>query len=72
MKRGSIVCAGPAPALLPTFRPDCVYRPVFLRVYLKQLRVWGFPLDEALLGSRWKRYSGDLVSLGKGEVLLRA
>jgi formylmethanofuran dehydrogenase subunit C len=72
MKRGSIVCAGPAPALLPTFRLACVYRPVFLRVYLKQLKTWGFVLDEALLDARWKRYSGDLVSLGKGEVLVRS
>ncbi len=71
MKRGSLVFAGPPPVLLPTFRADCVYRPVFLHIYLRQLKAWGFPLDETVLKSEWQRYSGDLVSLGKGEVLLK-
>ena len=30
MKRGTIATFGPPPQLLPTFRFDCVYRPVFL------------------------------------------
>jgi formylmethanofuran dehydrogenase subunit C len=71
MKRGSVVCCGGAPALLPTFRPDCDYRPVFLGLYLRQLRAWGFPVDDALFGAVWRRYSGDVVALGKGEVLHR-
>jgi formylmethanofuran dehydrogenase subunit C len=69
MKRGSIVLCGPAPALLPTFRFDCEYRPVFLALYLRQLRAWGFPVAERLFSGTWRRYSGDLVALGKGEVL---
>ena len=71
MKRGTLVCAGAAPVLLPTFRLDCEYRPVFLRIYLRQLRQWGFPIADELLDSTWRRYSGDLVGLGKGEVLVR-
>src|SRR5262245_34429364 len=71
MKRGTIVFAGPAPTLLPTFRADCGYRPVFLAIYLRQLKAWGFPVGDELMRGQWRRYSGDLVSLGKGEVLVR-
>jgi formylmethanofuran dehydrogenase subunit C len=69
MKRGSIVLSDGPPQLLPTFRFDCVYRPVFLGIYLRQLRDWGFPVPERLGQGSWRRYSGDFVALGKGEVL---
>jgi formylmethanofuran dehydrogenase subunit C len=69
MKRGTIAVCGGTPALLGTFRYDCVYRPVFLAVYLRQLRAWCFPVEERYFGGAWKRYSGDLVELGKGEML---
>jgi formylmethanofuran dehydrogenase subunit C len=68
MKRGTIAVAGKV-ELLGTFRYDCEYQPVFLQVYLKQLRSWGFAVPEHLLDGSWRRYSGDLVALGKGEVL---
>jgi formylmethanofuran dehydrogenase subunit C len=68
MKRGTIAVGG-AVALLPTFRYDCDYRPVFLEIYLRQLMAWGFAAMERFLGGSWRRYSGDLVALGKGEVL---
>jgi formylmethanofuran dehydrogenase subunit C len=70
MKRGSLAFFGPPPQLLGSFRYDCTYRPVFLSLYLKQLRTWGFPVADRYLGGAWKRYSGDLVALGKGELLL--
>ena len=69
MKRGTVVFAGPAPELLRTFRFACAYQPVFLAVYLRRLAAWGYKVPEALFRARWRRYSGDLVSLGKGEVL---
>jgi formylmethanofuran dehydrogenase subunit C len=69
MKRGSIVFYGPRPVLLPTFRYDCAYDPVFLKLYVSQLRQWGFPVAESLHQRSWRRYSGDLVATGKGEVL---
>jgi formylmethanofuran dehydrogenase subunit C len=69
MKRGTIVVFNARPQLLPTFRYDCVYRPVFLRVYLRQLRTWGFRITEEHLRGLYQRFSGDLVALGKGEVL---
>jgi formylmethanofuran dehydrogenase subunit C len=71
MKRGTIVLFGSPPQLLPTFRYDCDYRPPFLRLYLKQLKAWGFSVPDAFREGLYRRYSGDLVALGKGEVLHR-
>jgi formylmethanofuran dehydrogenase subunit C len=69
MKRGTIACFGAKPALLPTFRYDCAYRPVFLNLYLRQLQTWGMTIPDDYLRGPVERYSGDLVALGKGEVL---
>jgi formylmethanofuran dehydrogenase subunit C len=69
MKRGTLAVFGGRAALLPTFRADCAYRPVFLRLYLRQLRAWGFNVPEPYLHGSYRRYSGDLVALGKGEIL---
>jgi formylmethanofuran dehydrogenase subunit C len=69
MKRGTIALFGEAPPLLPTFRYDCLYRPVFMRLYLRHLLTWGFPGVGRYTEGNFKRYSGDLVALGKGEVL---
>lgn len=70
MKRGTIACLGGKPDVLPTFREDCVYHPVFLRIYLRWLREVGFALDDECLQRAYRRYSGDLVALGKGEILV--
>lgn len=70
MKRGTLVFFTALPKLLPTFRPACTYRPVFLSLYLRQLRAWGFKVDERIQGSLSRRWTGDHVSLGKGEILL--
>jgi formylmethanofuran dehydrogenase subunit C len=69
MKRGTLACFGGQPQLLPTFRYDCVYRPVFLNLYLRQMRSWGFAVTDEHLHGPLRRFSGDLVALGKGEVL---
>ena len=74
MKRGSIVLLGgygrDGPlSLLPTFRFDCEYRPAFLNIYLDQLRAWEFPVRDEHFHGPLRRYSGDLVELGKGEIL---
>jgi formylmethanofuran dehydrogenase subunit C len=69
MKRGTVALFGERPQLLSTFRFDCVYRPVFMNVYLRQLRNWGFPVREEICQGAYRRYSGDLVALGKGEIL---
>jgi formylmethanofuran dehydrogenase subunit C len=69
MKRGTLAFLGPPPQLLHTFRYACTYRPVFVALYLRQLRAWGFPVSGRFDGGAWRRYSGDLVALGKGEIL---
>ena len=72
MKRGTIALLNPGagnPNLLPTFRFDCTYQPVFMSLFLRQLRVLGFPIADPQLAGWWDRYSGDLVALGKGEIL---
>ncbi len=73
MKRGTISHfpsdGGGTLAVLPSFRLDCVYRPVFLRLYLRALARWGFPLPAGVEAGSYERYSGDLVALGKGEIL---
>jgi formylmethanofuran dehydrogenase subunit C len=70
MKRGTLAFGGTAPPLLPTFRYSCTYRPVFLALYLRRLRAWGLPVEGRYLSGCWRRYCGDLVALGKGEILV--
>jgi formylmethanofuran dehydrogenase subunit C len=75
MRRGSILALGDAsqrPVLLPTFRHDCVYEPQFLSIYVRRLAELGLPLAPDAASGSFHRYSGDLVALGKGEVLVRA
>ncbi len=69
MKRGSIVVFCGQPALLPTFRYDCIYQPIYMRIFLHQLRHWGFAAALQVADGCYRRYSGDLLTLGKGEVL---
>ncbi len=69
MKRGTLAFFDAAPPLLHSFRYACTYRPVFMALYLRQLQAWGFPIAERYLAGSWRRWCGDLVSLGKGEIL---
>ena len=69
MKRGTLALFGECGPLLPTFRQACVYQPVFMALFLKQLRAWGYGPAERIRGGRYRRWCGDLVSLGKGEIL---
>jgi formylmethanofuran dehydrogenase subunit C len=71
LKRGTILSLHDA-HLLPTYRYDCTYRPDFVRLYLRALSAAGLPIPPEAIGGRYRRYSGDLVALGKGEVLLWA
>ena len=71
MKRGSLVRFGPPPTLLPTFRLACVYQPVFVRLFLKQLQAWQFCWPSEPWTTASHAGAGDFVSLGKGEVLVR-
>lgn len=72
MKRGTIAlfgAAADAPAPLPTFRHSCTFEPAFLAIYLKQLQAWRLPINDHAGCRTVKRYCGDLVALGKGEIL---
>lgn len=71
-KRGTIVALGESPDILPTYRYECTIHPVFLRCYLRRLQEWGLPVPKAALEGDFRRYSGDITSLGKGEILVYA
>jgi formylmethanofuran dehydrogenase subunit C len=74
MRRGTIGLLGsaPAPPLLPTFKFTCQDRPDFLRVYLMHLRRHGFDVPDECLSTNYRRYNGDFLELGKGEIFLRS
>jgi formylmethanofuran dehydrogenase subunit C len=67
MKRGTLIALGPTPELLPTFRYDCSYRPAFIELYLRRLASLDFAVRA---GGTFRRYRGDLVALGLGEIML--
>ena len=71
MKRGTLAFLGlDEPELLPTFEPSGHLRPHFLTIYLRELRALGFPVPEAAFSSPIRRYNGDRVVGGIGEVLV--
>jgi formylmethanofuran dehydrogenase subunit C len=68
-KRGSIVALGTV-AVPSTYRYACTYRPPHLRLLLGRLRKrFGLPVQDGHLSGPYRRYSGDLADLGKGEIL---
>jgi len=68
-KRGSIVALGKV-AIPPTYRYACTYQPDHLRLTLLRLRArYGLGVDERFVAGFYRRYSGDLAELGKGEIL---
>ena len=71
MKRGSIVALGGLGAsLLPTFRYACYYHPTFLPLYLRHLQEWGMPVTLQQVEGLYRRYTGDITTVGKGEILV--
>jgi formylmethanofuran dehydrogenase subunit C len=70
MKRGTIVVLSKRIEMPQTFRYDCEYEPVFLTMYFTYLRQKGFAYPALLEQRRYRRYSGDMLALGKGEVLI--
>ncbi len=72
MRRGTLGLFGPnPPPLLPSFRYASTYQPQVVRLILTTLRAKGLRLDESLLDAEFDLYHGDLVALGKGEILFR-
>jgi formylmethanofuran dehydrogenase subunit C len=68
-KRGSVIALG---GITPpaTYLYACTYRPVYLRLLLARLRVrYGLPVRPRHLNGLYRRFSGDMAELGKGEIL---
>ena len=68
-KRGSVVALGQItpPA---TYTYACTYRPVHLRLLFTRLRSeYGLHVRRRHLAGVYRRYSGDLSEVGKGEIL---
>lgn len=70
MKRGSIIALGTCEPLLPTYRFELTFQPVFLNIFFNRLRKWGLPVDPQMNNGFFRRYSGDINLLGKGEILI--
>jgi formylmethanofuran dehydrogenase subunit C len=71
MKRGTIGLFGPAaPEMLPTFREAGVVQPLFLNLFASRLASLGFADAERLQDLAARRFCGDLLESGKGEVLV--
>lgn len=70
MKRGSVISFGTSAPLLPTYRFEALFQPVYIRVLLKHLKGLGLQFDSNLVDGSFQRYSGDINALGKGEILI--
>ena len=70
MKRGSIVAMGTGEPLLPTYRFESVCEPVFVEIFCGYLRQWGVPIAPEVRQGSFRRYSGDINTIGKGEILI--
>lgn len=68
-KRGSVVALGriTPPA---TYSLACTFEPIILRLMLTRLSVkYGLSVQRKHLTGSYRRYSGDMAELGKGEIL---
>lgn len=68
-KRGTVVALGGVspPA---TYFHACTFQPAYLRLLLTRLRSsYGLPVQTRHLNGLYRRYSGDMAELGKGEIL---
>jgi formylmethanofuran dehydrogenase subunit C len=68
-KRGSVVALG---RITPpgTYSYACTYEPIILRLMLTRLSArYGLSVQRKHLTGTYRRYSGDMAELGKGEIL---
>jgi len=70
MRRGSLVVGKLQGPQLAGFSPTGPADIEWLRLYGNKLSEWSMPLPKGWLESNWQRFSGDRLSLGKGEVLV--
>ena len=68
-KRGTVVALGEITPP-PTYSYACTYHPPHLKLLLTRLKVtYGLPVRARHLTGFYRRYSGDMAELGKGEIL---
>jgi len=68
-KRGTLVVLGEVDIPL-TFRYACTFRPPHLRLIFEHLRRHhDMLIDDAHVNGVYRRYSGDMAELGRGEIL---
>jgi formylmethanofuran dehydrogenase subunit C len=71
MRRGTIALFAP-PAEIPlTFRQANRQQPQFMRLLLNYVRQAGISIPDELLNAEYQSFGGDLLALGKGEVLVK-
>lgn len=70
MKRGTIVLSE-EPSLLVSFRYSGEFKPLFVDLYISYLEK-NFPIrfPDRFRGGYFRRYMGDFLQLGKGEILV--
>lgn len=69
-KRGSVVALGSITPP-PTYTYACTYQPIHLRLLLTRLRdQYGLAVLRRHFTGFYRRYSGDMAELGKGEILV--
>lgn len=73
MRRGTIAYLGtePPPPMLPTYKSTGRFDPVYLKVYLRHLSQIGWQVPPECLAAVYRRFNGDFLELGKGEILVR-
>jgi formylmethanofuran dehydrogenase subunit C len=72
MRRGTLALLGSnRPELLPSFKYASTFRPQSMKILLRIIREHQFDFDESLLQSDYDLCHGDLVSVGRGEILFR-
>jgi formylmethanofuran dehydrogenase subunit C len=68
-KRGSVLALGKITPP-PTYSYACTYQPMVLRLLLTRLSVrYGLSVQRKHFTGLYRRYSGDMAELGKGEIL---
>lgn len=74
MKRGTIGLFGSDTShdILPTFKAAGLFQPTWLRIYLRELKSRDVAVPGELLDASYRRYCGDFLELGKGEILVPA
>ena len=71
MRRGTIGLFGSEPPkLLPSFRAGGRDKLLVMQLVFRELARLGCPLDDALTAGIFRTYHGDMVALGRGEVLV--